>query len=588
MSSQNPKIFNCHTHIFKSENVPPYLAKKFLPFPLYYLINTNAIICFAKFWFKNRKYSPYFLRKKSWYKKLLAIKTNYLWFVKNTLLVKWVVSVLNMWLTMHVIYYIFKTPILAAISKSDKILEVVRGVLNWLIFHKLFYPNLNFLLKVILILFVFLFIKSGRQLIISLGRRLVKAFRLIPNKQTLEFFNRYLNIGRFAIYTNSTDIFDRLKDQYPKNETGFILLPMDMDYMGSGKVSINGNYYSQLQELAEVKRNNPNSVFPFVFIDPRRIKEDSTFLKIEWNEDTAKIVLGDCMVRKYIVDNKFSGFKIYPALGYYPFDEELLMLWLYAKQNNLPIMTHTIRGNIFYRGNKEKDWNYHPFFKQNDGGGKISPLLLPEQKNIDFINNFTHPLNFLCLLDEKMLSKVIATCSAKVKNCFGYEETTGTIKQNLTELKICFGHYGGDDEWVKYLENDRNNYAMSINTHPNRGIDFFKNVDGLYVETKIEEIWRDIDWYSICTSIMLQYPNVYADISYIIHNDSIYPLLKCSLSNTVLQRKILFGTDFYVVRNHKSEKQMLCELKLHLSDETFILLTNTNPTNYLTSNFMSI
>src|SRR6185436_827568 len=66
----------------------------------------------------------------------------------------------------------------------------------------------------------------------------------------------------------------------------------------------------------------------------------------------------------FIEKKKFNGFKIYPALGYYPFDVQLLPLWKYAADHQIPILTHCIRGTIFYRGSKKTEWDYHPVYKQ--------------------------------------------------------------------------------------------------------------------------------------------------------------------------------------------------------------------------------
>lgn len=80
---------------------------------------------------------------------------------------------------------------------------------------------------------------------------------------------------------------------------------------------------------------------------------------------------------------------------------------------------------------------------------------------------------------------------------------------------------------------------------------------------------------------MLQKENVYADISYIIHDNEIVPLLKQTLQNPALRKRVLFGTDFYVVRNHKSEKQMLAELMTHLGDHDVDQIARVNPRTYL-------
>jgi hypothetical protein len=88
-----------------------------------------------------------------------------------------------------------------------------------------------------------------------------------------------------------------------------------------------------------------------------------------------------------------------------------------------------------------------------------------------------------------------------------------------------------------------------------------KTIKGDPSPGKPEQLWKFTDWYSIISSMMLQYPNVYADISYILHSDSeVLPLLKQTLQNPVLKQKVLYVTDFFVVRNHKSDKNMLADM----------------------------
>jgi hypothetical protein len=82
---------------------------------------------------------------------------------------------------------------------------------------------------------------------------------------------------------------------------------------------------------------------------------------------------------------------------------------------------------------------------------------------------------------------------------------------------------------------------------------------------------------------MVQYDNLYADISYILHQQYIYPLLKESISSPYLKTKVLFGSDFYVVRNHKSEKEMLSQLVAGLSPAQFDQIARINPLTFLQS-----
>jgi predicted TIM-barrel fold metal-dependent hydrolase len=373
-----------------------------------------------------------------------------------------------------------------------------------------------------------------------------------------------------------------LKDQYPEG-TGFVLLPMDMEFMEAGKVSQGGNYENQMKELAMIKSNKryKELVYPFVFVDPRRqAVGDQPFFN--WKAGPGgKVELLDCFIKDYIEKEKFSGFKIYPALGYYPFDEKLLPLWKYAADKKIPILTHTIRGTIYYRGRKKKEWGYHEIFKQDNGLKTKGPLLLPQLKNIDYINNFTHPLNYLCLVEEKLLRLVVSKAGPEIKKLFGFTDTDTALKYDLKHLKLCFGHFGGEDEWQNFFEKDRDNITSQLVKAPDKGIVFIKvgKIENSF--STLEQVWKNTDWYSIISSMMLQYDNLFADISYIIHDERIFALLKQTLQNNKLKTRVLFGTDFYVVRNHKSEKQMLADLQEALDDNELKSIAFDNPREFL-------
>lgn len=374
--------------------------------------------------------------------------------------------------------------------------------------------------------------------------------------------------------------------------TGFVVLPMDMHYMGAGKIKDKkGSFEFQMDELVKLKNDPIKKIYPFVFIDPRRVKDQSDFLKISGDPLTGQVTLSACLVKEYIEKHKLNGFKIYPALGYYPFDEELLLLWKYAADHQIPIMTHVIKGTVFYRDKKDKNWDYHPVFEQYNGVNyPTSSLILPELKNIDFSTNFTHPLNFLCLLEERLLRKIVKNCRQEIKDFFGYTDDEAELKHNLSNLKVCMGHYGGDEEWEKYQERDRLSQVSNMLRKERDGFNFFpvkKGTNELNL-SYLGELWRSMDWFSIISNLMYKYPNVYADISYIIYNPTIYPLLKQVLRKDELKGKVLYGTDFFVVRNHKSEKQLLSEVMANLSEMEFDLIARDNPRAYLKTSYCTI
>src|SRR5258705_13219188 len=360
-------IINCHTHIFKGDNVPPQIAKTFLPWPFYLLLTVPLILQLCRFWFINKN-SPRQWKHKWWYKKIQRIVYAYRSFIRRYLIMDLLIGIINLIIVWHALIFfaLWLTGFFIKVDAGTN--NIITKTVNWLTTRNLVYLPGSGFLRFAVILFTLLFIARGRRLIFFILKKAWSFLSILPNKKTLEFLARYITIGLFAYYKNQWRIFIKLKDQYPEG-TGFVLLPMDMEFMDAGRLSQNGNYENQMKELAIIKKNKKykNLVYPFVFVDPRRqTVGDKTFLS--WKiVKPGNVELNDCFIKDYIEKEKFSGFKIYLDLGYYPFDEKLLALWKYAADNKIPILTHTIRGTIYYRGHKKKEWGYHEIFKQDNG-----------------------------------------------------------------------------------------------------------------------------------------------------------------------------------------------------------------------------
>jgi len=117
--------------------------------------------------------------------------------------------------------------------------------------------------------------------------------------------------------------------------------------------------------------------------------------------------------------------------------------------------------------------------------------------------------------------------------------------------------------------------------YPDKGIDFINNSRDT-LRRSHDNLWHSADWYSIICSLMLQHDNVYADISYILHGDlEIMPLLRSTLQHEKLKTRVLYGTDFYVVRNHKSDKNMLADMRGGLLKHEFDQIARVNPLKFL-------
>jgi predicted TIM-barrel fold metal-dependent hydrolase len=570
-------IINCHTHIFTGDHVPPWLARTFLPWPFYYLLPLTGVVKLFRWWYKK---GPYAWQFKGRYKKLVKMLYHLNMFIRRTMILRLLKGLAGILVTVHVFFILYDWLSLLIAPDAAKGTGKVEQARTWLQDHYILFPPGNIFYQLLLVLVLLLFFKSGRNLIFFLLKRFWKFLGMLPGKQTTDLAKRYLNIGRFSFYEGQGGIFGRLRNQYPEG-TRLVVLPMDMEYMGAGAVKT--GYRTQMEELAELKDRHKEMIYPFVFADPRRMAAEPDYFKYHIGEG-GKVILEDCFIKEYIEQHGFSGFKIYPALGYYVFDERLLPLWRYAADNGIPVLTHCIRGTIYYRGKKEKDWDKHPVFEQAMGNDKYEPLLLPEMKNIDFSVNFTHPLNYLCLLDEVLLRKLVKEAKDnRTRDLFGYINEAVPLQYNLHHLKLCLGHFGGDDEWKRFFERDRDNLASQLVRNPQKGIDFFPVENGERKRGKLEQVWRDADWYTIICSLMLQYPHVYGDISYIVHSEEIIPLLKHTLipEHARLRQRVLFGTDFYVVRNHKSDKNMLADILSHLSEEEFDLIARENPEQFL-------
>lgn len=579
-SLPKPPIINCHTHVFTGRHVPPHLAKSIIPAPFYKLVNFQWL--FRQFAKRSKKKEKNFgkiandtrvekyKRRAFWYRNL-----------ELTLL-----SLIPLWyLTVQSVGSLLHWSIGGSIANGSKIFKIHEFLQSvWILL-----PIHNFAFQIVALFTVLICFKSGRNLIWWIARQLFSFLGKIPGKQTKALLDRYFLIARYTSHLRQSTNFSQLSWHYPA-ATGFVLLPMDMQYMDAGEVP--EAYDQQMSHLITVRNHHKQTAFPFIFIDPRRLVKEKDYFVYSIDPQTRQIILGQCKIKTWLSEGCY-GFKIYPALGYYPCDPLLLPLWKFAIQESLPIMTHCVKGHMYFRGTKSKDWDRHPIFEQmskKDDG--FVPLLLPELKNNLFTSNFTNPLNFACLLKPEYLALVINFFKdehADLVQIFDWKEEGAddnvvcSVGNHLMALKICLGHYGGEDEWLRYLESESYVHNNAFTSDPYHGIElvYLKN-EAIISPGKPEQLWKYTDWYSIISSLSIQHENVYADISYILHSDAaILPLLKQTLHNKSITQKVLYGTDFFVVRNHKSDKHMLADMLGGLTEKEFDQIARYNPRKFL-------
>lgn len=223
----------------------------------------------------------------------------------------------------------------------------------------------------------------------TVSRWLGKLLNRLDPRSSNDIFDRFAAFMNIGNYKSQLDIFEFLKGFYPE-ETKFAALSMDMEYMRAGR--IHEDFTEQLRDLSDIKKKYPDQFFPFICVDPRRPN-----------------IAG--MVKKYIEKYAFQGIKLYPPLGYYPFDERLRPVFEYAEANEIPIISHCSPPVVYYRGKITKELLTHP-----KTGKKLK-----RKNNQEFANYFTEPENYKYLLED------------------------------FPKLKICLAHFGGASEWEKYL-----------------------------------------------------------------------------------------------------------------------------------------
>ncbi len=164
--------------------------------------------------------------------------------------------------------------------------------------------------------------------------------------------------------------------------------------MGAGRPL--SNFKTQVEEIVGLRAGGhyKGRLLPFLFVDPRRPEFTNGQKLLDWT-------------KRYFDNYGFVGIKMYRALGYYPFDEKLDLLYSWAQENRIPITYHCIEGVIYYRGDLKS--LPPPRFKNQFHD-------LSVQKSENYQRNFTEPENYVDLMKK------------------------------FPDLKINLGHYVGEDE----------------------------------------------------------------------------------------------------------------------------------------------
>ncbi len=127
------------------------------------------------------------------------------------------------------------------------------------------------------------------------------------------------------------------------------------------------------------------------------------------------------------------------------------------------------------------------------------------------------------------------------------------LLEDFPELKICLAHFGDRNEWKKYL---RTPWGQGM----------------------------EKSWFSVILDLIKENTNVYADISYTLHDVALLPLLKVILKDPKVNSKVLFGSDFYMTELNISERSFSINLRAALGENDYQQIAETNPQVFLRHN----
>lgn len=386
--------------------------------------------------------------------------------------------------------------------------------------------------------------KLGRGAIHGLAKLLQG--RKSNKRKEIDKYIAFLDVGTEA---SQLEVFQRALDAgIPYDHAVRIVgLTMNMDYMDSEPSKKQISFETQLEEVKDIKRYYPANFFPFLGIDPRHKAGHDL---VAWARPNFENGVRHKLSNK--VYPFFSGIKLYPALGFFPFDPRLEELYAYAEKNQLPVMTHCTRVGSQYIGSKIESLI------------PLQPAMITVANNVNVLqakNSIEQRIqNFY---NQGWVKNSKLGMNDRACDLFGHPDNYIPLLEKFPNLKICLAHMGGSNE---------------ILDAPASG--------------ELGEI-RAIDspgWFERISAMMKVYPNLYTDISYTLSDfaktDSVLYNRVVAFLNTEdnngkpLAERVLFGTDFFMTEQEKREAELYAITQKNLSN-WFEIMSRTNPQNYL-------
>jgi predicted TIM-barrel fold metal-dependent hydrolase len=392
---------------------------------------------------------------------------------------------------------------------------------------------------------------AGRKIIFGLAK--IGASKDPIQRKSVDKYIGFLHIG---LQKTQQEVFELDYDviRAEDAEARMVALTINMDYMDEEVPPM--NYRTQIADVKNIKRYYPTAFYPMYGIDPRHLSGENGLAILK--KEMESVLVHNDEILPY-----FCGLKLYPALGYFPFDQRLQLIYAYAEKNCIPLMSHCTRVGSQYIG-------------------ATIESLIPKDLSLVYPSPIADATDAATKLElEGRIKKYYER--GWIKNSkigdndyacdlFGHPQNYIPILIRFPKLKICLAHMGGSTE-----------------------------IDTQDSDASVKEIRLVADpqlWFDRLIDMMVQYEQLYTDISYTLS-------AFCEEKSTVLKRtlalmrtkdkngkelayRVLFGTDFFMTEQEMREAELIALAKSKLSTETtlegdnyWVLLTKANVRVYL-------
>ncbi len=334
---------------------------------------------------------------------------------------------------------------------------------------------------------------------------------------------RYASFLKIGKSKNQLEVFEELMQQY-NDDTAirFVALAMYMEKTGAG-ASVSG-YEGQLEELMQVKKQYPDRLLLFMGIDPRWKSTGKELQKTVAAYFNTKLT-----INKERSVYPFVGLKLYPPMGFYPFDERLIETFEWAAENGVPVLSHcSYLGGIY---NNDTAYINSVLASPNPyDGGQLYPAKPFYEKSIG-----------RWLLGKQQSHNNVRSCSYFMEPA-AYEKVLARFNDPQKPLKLCLAHFGGADQ------------MLTTTGQPPIGV-------------------TGQNWFVQIQNLMERYKGLYTDIAYTLSEADTHPLIFEQLNHANYGNRILFGTDYFLTERELPEKKDYSTFKNAALNRP---LTNTN------------